>query len=120
MEQEIFSLACAILHPAQEEKDHLSALCSAWERKLLRRCRRSLKGGDRDAFLCAAAWLCAADFLCVKSAGTEGSWKAGDVSVQAVDAAQTERFAQNLRRSAEMLLSDCLTDDTFAFLGVRG
>lgn len=113
-------MAYAIVHPAREEKDHLTALCSAWERKLLRRCTKPLEGGDRDAFLCAAAWLCAADFLCVKNAGTEGSWKAGDVSVQAADAAQTERFAQNLRRSAELLLSDCLTDDGFVFLGVRG
>ena len=120
MEQEILAMAKSIVQPAQEDESYLQALCRAQQARLEKRLRKPLTEGDGSTFLCAAAALAAADYYAAKGAQGGASWRAGDVSVSERSGTDYGAVAENLRRAATELLRGLLTDDSFAFLGVRG
>ena len=120
MEEEILTMAKSITKPAKEEESYLQTLCDAEGARLKGRLKEPLDETRRSAFICAAAALAAADFYAGKGAGGAASWSAGDVSVREQGGTDYGAVAKNLRLAAAELMNGCLTDEGFAFLGVRG
>ena len=121
MKEEILAMVKQLTGAHEEEWPYLETLCAAEENRLRRRIDREVDESLRGSFLCAAAWLAAADYFCARCAlGGAASWSAGDVSVKEKDAAAMATAAENLRAAAEHLLQGALTDENFAFRGVRG
>ena len=120
MEQEILAMAKCIVKPAEEEESYLQTLCEAERARLDEALKEPLDDKRRSVFICAVAALAAADYYAGKGAGGAASWSAGDVSVHEQDGAGYGAVAKNLRLTASELLRGLLTDDGFAFLGVRG
>lgn len=73
-----------------------------------------------ERFDTAASLLALSLFVQTNGADGAGSVKAGRVTVSGASGTQRTFSAAALRREAETLLSDCLTDREFSFRGVRG
>lgn len=120
MEEEIFAAANCICNASGQEEEYLRALCRAEAAQLERRWKEEPTEETRGVFVCAAAWLAAADYFSGRGASGAASWQAGDVRIQEPAATACGAAAENLRRAAESLLRGMLSDEGFAFLGVRG
>ena len=121
MKEEILAMVKQLTGAHEEEWPYLETLCAAEEDRLRHRFKREIDEALRGSFLCAAAWMAAADYFCARCAlGGAQSWSAGDVSVKEKDASAMAAAAENLRAAAERLLQGALTDERFAFQGVRG
>jgi len=120
MLEEVKRLAAAM---AGAESEALEPLCRTAMELLQRQLKAEYTAEDcGQAFPCAAAALAAASLLECEGAGAV-SFRAGDVSVTAVSAAERSKNAAALRRMAEELMAPWLEQELaggFAFVGVRG
>lgn len=99
----------------------LGPLCAAAGAELESRLRAGASAEALDGrFDMAAALLALARFVEANGADGAGSVKAGRVTVSGASGAQRALSAAALRREAEAMLADCLTDREFSFRGVRG
>ena len=120
MHQSILMLAKQIPACAQTGETLLDAFCTAAEAELRGRLPEGTEAealGER--FVCATALLTAA--MCAASAesGSESeTLRAGNVSVSR-KGGTARAAASALRAQAFALLPDSVTDDGFAFLGVK-
>ena len=120
MHEKILALATAIASPRQAEEPVLEALCAAAEADLAKRLRPGVSAEDcPDAFSCAAALLAAAGLLPCREANGVNAFTVGEVSIQSGGTEQGEA-SEALRRQAAALIAPFLSDDSFAFVGVRG
>lgn len=122
MTEKIMTLAAALVHPAEEQRELLRILSEGAERELRSLLREDCTPEDcGESFLCAAALAAAADFGMMTAAGNGAmSFSAGSVSVSCGNGDEQERLCRALRRQARRLLRGFARDDGFAFQGVKG
>ena len=120
LQEMILTLARAVSGAGeQEDETLLKTLCRAAEEYWRGRLRPGVTAeACGEAFPCAAAFTAAAD-LAAAGSGIE-SFTAGSVSVRACGAAEEDRRAEALRRSAGKLMAPFAQPEDFVFRGVRG
>jgi len=116
MHDAILRLASAFVQPSDDELPLLDALCCAAAAQWQRQLAPPLSPNDcGDAFPCAAAMSAAAAFL--PAHASSGSFSIGDLSLQ--PGADAPKASQLLLSHANALMAPFISDDHFAFLGVR-
>lgn len=99
----------------------MGAICAAAAGELERRLRDGVSAGELgETFVTAAGLLAISMYIEVYGAGEDfSSFRAGNISVSKKAGGSAES-ADSLRKKAEALLGEYLTDGGFAFMGVRG
>lgn len=122
MTEEILALAATLCRPAEEQRELLRLLCTAAEKELTAKLKAGVTADScGESFLCAAALLAAADFRGMTAcSGDAMSFTAGSVSVSTGGSSETAKSGSLLRRQAKRLLTGYISDDGFAFQGVKG
>ena len=122
MNEQIVTLAQTISGAAEAEQALLEQLCAASAREWESRLQEGVAPEDCGAaFVCAAALSAAAGLSTARSGGdTITSFKAGQISVSGMAAAEIDSAANGLRLQAEMLMAPFIRDDQFCFKGVPG
>ena len=103
------------------DEGRLAPLCQAALERLTARLRQGVDpAAMEERFVTAAALYALSLDAELTAAGSDGSVKAGSVSVTRRSGGEAAASAAALRRSAETLLAGELTDTDFVFRGVRG
>lgn len=98
----------------------LEGAAMAAEAELLSRLRPGVQAESVEAqFIAAGAFLALSIYMTASAADGVSAYSAGNMSVTMAKG-NCENAAAALRRQAEILLSDAIYDDGFAFLGVDG
>ena len=113
MDEEILETAKSICACGAEDEALLKRLCAASAQALERELREGVAPEDCEgAFICASAWLTLANRLV-------HDFRAGDVTIEVRDGANSERAAA-LRRSARQLMAPYTEGGGFFFCAVKG
>lgn len=121
MQENILALAMGIAGANEEERELLSALCTAEEAAWNARLKEGTTAEDcGEAFACAVAFSAAADFLASRGGGNVESFTAGEISVKTGSGSGGSAQAAALRKSAERLMAPYAMAEDFCFKGVRG
>lgn len=114
--EEAAAMARTFVTAEQADEEVLLRCCKAAEAELLSGLKSGITEEDcRDSFVCACAWL-ALSYLCAgRSSGPE-QFTVGDVSIRR---GGEDISARCLRTQAKLAMAPYMTDETFAFKGVR-
>ena len=120
---DIYAGCAAMLGELSDDRSAaLRMACLSAEAELTSRLRQDTSPEKLGkAFINACSVLALSQFILLEGAcGDASSVKLGSVSVSLRGAGSVRGTASTLRKQAEAMLSACLEDNGFCFMGVRG